>query len=486
MFRTLNVDRRLLAALCAAGSLTGLAHAQVTQGELRLTLRPVASGLVSPVKMVSPPDTSGRLFIAEQNGPIKILINGTVLETPFLDLTAETVVVNTGYDERGVLGMAFHPDYATNGRFFVRYSRPRPGKAGEPCFGTPRGCHEEVLAAFTVSSDPNIANPTGTILFRVDEPQFNHNGGDVAFGPDGMLYFTLGDGGGANDGLADNPPSHGPIGNAQNLETPLGKVIRIDVDAGEPYGIPADNPFVDAPGLDEIWAYGLRHPFSFSFDDTAGGTGELWLPDVGQNLFEEINIGARGANYGWPIREGRHCFDPFNPNTPPATCDTTGLTEPIAEYGHDVGLAVVAGYVYRGSRFPALVGKFVFGDFSTAFNAADGHLFLIDTGERALIQRPRLGAMDAPLGLYIKGFGRDADGEIYLLASSRLGPAGDGGQILHITKCPSDWQGDATINSQDFFDFLSDFFNNDADFNNDAITNSQDFFDFLKAFFAGC
>ena len=486
MVRSSNCVRRSACIVCVLAC-AGATWGQVGEGDLTINLVPVATGLVSPVKMVHAGDGSGRLFIVEQNGFIKIMENGTVLPTPFLDLTSEIVTVNAGYDERGLLGLAFHPDYAKNGRFFVRYSKSRPGAEGEPCFGTPRGCHEEILAEYAVSEDPNVANPAGTILFRIDKPQFNHNGGEVAFGPDGFLYFTLGDGGGANDGLADDPPSHGPMGNAQNLETPLGKVIRLDVDNGTPYAIPPDNPFVDGPGMDEIWAYGLRHPFSFSFDDREGGTGELWLPDVGQDLFEEVNIGVAGANYGWPLREAAHCFDPFNPGTPPGSCDTTGLTEPFAEYDHTIGLAVVAGYVYRGSRFPGLEGKFFFGDFSTAFNAADGHLFYIDgAGDRSQILRPRIGEENAPLGLYVKGFGIDAEGEIYLLASTVLGPAGTGGRIFHVAKCPSDWSGEGLINSQDFFDFLTDFFKSNADFNADGVTNSQDFFDFLDLFFAGC
>ncbi len=247
-----------------------IAAGQVIQGDLSMDLELVASGLAAPTTLTHANDGSGRLFVCDQPGQVRIIDAGVLLPAPFLDLKAlgEIVNVNPGYDERGLLGIAFHPDYASNGRFFVRYSKPRTGVSGEPCFGTSRGCHEELLAEYHVSAgNPNLADTQGTIIFRVDEPQFNHNGGAVYFGPDGYLYFTLGDGGGAHDGLADAPPSHGATGNGQNIEVPLGKVLRIDVDSGAPYGIPADNPFVGGPGLDEVYAYGFRNPYTFSFDE---------------------------------------------------------------------------------------------------------------------------------------------------------------------------------------------------------------------------
>ena len=218
----------------------------------------IADGLTSPVYATGAGDRSRRLFVVDQVGLIRIIDkHGYLLPDPFLDLTGVIVTVDTNFDERGVLGLAFHPRYKKNGRFFVRYSAPRDGDPSEPCFGTSRGCHEEILSEFKVSGDPDIADPTSErILFRIDEPQFNHDAGAVAFGPDGMLYFSLGDGGGAHDGLADNPPSHGSIGNGQNIGTALGAVLRIDVDsqpqAPLAYAIPQDNPFVGLNGLDEI------------------------------------------------------------------------------------------------------------------------------------------------------------------------------------------------------------------------------------------
>jgi hypothetical protein len=283
--------------------------------------------------------------------------------------------------------------------------------------------------------DPNVADPSGTVLFEVDEPQFNHDAGHVAFGPDGFLYFTLGDGGGAHDGLADSPPSHGPIGHGMNIETALGSVLRIDVDSGSPYAVPPDNPFVGVPGVDEIYAYGMRNPYRFSFD---AADGRLFVADVGQNLFEEINVVQKGGNYGWVTREGFHCFDPFNPTLPPATCPTTGflgepLLDPVAEYDHNDGLAVVGGYVYRGTRYGQLIGKYIFGDWSTGFVPGNGRLFYLDAdGDMSQIFEFQLGPSNDPLGAYLSGFGEDENGDIYVLTTGNLAPVGDLGKVLRI------------------------------------------------------
>ena len=247
---------RLATALLGTVLLSGAvpAAAQIIDGGILIELETVASGLVSPVAVTHAGDGSGRLFIVEQTGQIRIVRDGALLPVQFLDIASLLPPLNPFFDERGLLGVAFHPGYASNGRFFVRYSGPRPGDPSEPCFGSSRGCHEEILAEYGVSTDPNVADPVGTILFRVDEPQFNHDAGGVAFGPDGFLYFSLGDGGGANDGLADTPPSHGPIGHGQNIETALGAVLRIDVDsapqAPRAYAIPPGNHFVGVAGLD--------------------------------------------------------------------------------------------------------------------------------------------------------------------------------------------------------------------------------------------
>lgn len=290
-----------------------------------------------------------------------------------------------------------------------------------------------------------MADPDSeVVLFTVDEPQFNHNAGAVAFGPDGFLYFSLGDGGGAHDGLADTPPSHGPIGHGQNVETPLGSLLRIDVDSPpqEPlaYAIPIDNPFVGEPGLDEIYAYGLRNPYKFSFDDGPEGDGALYLADVGQNLFEEVNIIHNGGNYGWVTREGFSCFDPFNPGAPPASCSTTGpmgeaLIDPIVDYSHvDGGISVIGGFVYRGTRSPSLSGKYIFGDFSAEFTTPSGRLyFLEDVTDGFEIREFQIGLEDRPYGLFLKGFGEDEDGEIYATGSEALAPIGNTGIVQRIS-----------------------------------------------------
>ncbi len=444
--------RRPAGILIAIGCMTALAlaaaptAAAIQKGRVVVRLEPVAAGLVAPVHLDHAGDGSGRLFIVDQIGTIRIVKNGNLLTTPFLDVRGLLPPLSPGFDERGLLGLAFHPNYSSNGRFFIRYSAPRAGDPSEPCFGTSRGCHEEILAEFSVSSNPDVANPVGTILFRIDEPQFNHDAGGVAFGPDGFLYFTLGDGGGAHDGLADTPPSHGPIGNGQNINTALGAILRIDVDGPpqppRPYAIPSDNPFVGRDGVDEIYAYGMRNPFRFAFDDGPGGDGRLFLADVGQNLFEEIDIVVRGGNYGWVIKEGFSCFDPLNPRNPPATCASTGplgepLLDPIVDYAQaDGGIAVIGGYVYRGARSPGFAGRYVFGDFSGSFGRPSGRLYFLVEPEPGTfeIREMILGPDDVPYGRYLKGYGEDEKGEVYALGSTALAPVGSTGIVHRIAE----------------------------------------------------
>jgi len=415
--------------------------------------------LVSPITVTHAGDGSGRLFVVDQVGQIRIIDSGgSLLPIPFLDISAIIPALNAGFDERGLLGLAFHPNYPADGRFFIRYSLPRAGAPEEPCNDPDEfivGCHEEILAEYMVSGVPNVADPgSERILFRVDKPQFNHNGGAVAFGPDGMLYFTYGDGGGAHDGLADVPPSHGPIGNGQNKDTALGKVLRIDVDSppdlGLEYAIPPTNPFVGVAGLDEIYAFGFRNPFAMSFDDGLGGTNDLYLADVGQALFEEVDIVVSGGNYGWVIREGFHCFDAFDPGNPPPACPTMGaggepLLDPVSEYTHaEGGISVIGGFVYRGSRIPGLQRRYVYGDFSADFGPT-GRLYYFDTTGADIYVRHQfhLAPDNAPFGRFLKGFGEDEDGELYVCASSDLGPTGSSGVVLRIVS-PAPGLGDDT------------------------------------------
>lgn len=471
-----NINTMLIDDISVAVTVVGAPlPPPVTPSDLLVRLDPVVNGLPSPVAVADPDDGTGRLFIVDQPGFIRIIdANGVLLGTPFLDLSAVIPPPNAFFDERGVLGLAFHPNFASNGRFFVRYSVPRAGLPEEPCNdpgGFIVGCHKERLSEFNLLS-PNVADPASEIiLFEADKPEFNHNSGDVAFGPDGFLYFTLGDGGGANDGL-DNPNlPHGPTGNGQNINAALGKVHRLDVDSppdpGLNYAIPPTNPFVGVAGLDEIYAFGFRNPFKFSFDDGPGGDGKLIVADVGQNRFEEIDFVTNGGNYGWVIREGNQCFDPFNPSTPPATCANTGaggepLLDPVSSYDHGNGdgISIIGGFVYRGTLFPALVGKYIFGDFSTDFGTPDAQLYYMDgDGVPNTLFEFRNGPANDPYAVFLKGFGERADGEIYVAASTELGPTGTGGIVYHLVPAKGDMNGDGAITVADiplFADVLTE------------------------------
>lgn len=313
----------------------------------------VADGFMGPVAMDAPKDGSGRLFICEQTGKIKIIKGGKKVEIPFLDISAKLDKPNKIYSEKGLLGIAFHPQFKTNGRFFIYYSARSLN---------PDSDNKGILSEYKVSAvNADLADVSSEkIIMEVEEPEANHNGGQIAFGPDGFLYIGLGDGGGAGD-------KHGIAGNGQNLNTHLGKILRIDVN--EPvqkiesaslvpfenskpaYTVPADNPFVARKDAKpEIWAYGLRNPWRFSFDRK---TGRLFCADVGQNKWEEIDIIERGKNYGWRIMEGSHCY---NPDT---HCAQDDLELPIAEYSHETGVSVIGGFVYRGADIPTLQGKYI-------------------------------------------------------------------------------------------------------------------------------
>jgi len=299
-------------------------------GKVSLGLELALDGLDTPVFATHAGDGSGRLFVLEKPGRI-VTQDQEGAVTLFLDIRER--VGSSGY-EQGLLGLAFHPDFARTGRFFLYY----PSQSGAA-----------VISSFQARSDLLVGDPASeSILLRVEEPAANHNGGMIAFGPDGLLYAGLGDGGAANDAF----------GNGQNLGALLGTLIRLDVDSAAPYAIPADNPFVNRPGVrPEIWAYGLRNPWRFAFDRL---TGELFIADVGQNQWEEVNLQAAdsrgGENYGWPIMEGTHCFGA-------ASCDRAGLVLPVAEYGHDQGCSITGGYVYRGAAQPQLQGAYFYGDF---------------------------------------------------------------------------------------------------------------------------
>jgi glucose/arabinose dehydrogenase len=418
--------------------------AVIPHGPLNVNLQTIATGLVSPDLLIAAPDGTNRQFVLEQTGQIKMIKNGTLQATPFLDVSNLLVPLVPAYDERGLLGLAFDPGFnnaASPGyrRIFTYTSQPVSGPADLPDqYASSLDC-QNVVASWRVSAtNPDIVDPNSRQeILRIDKPQSNHNGGMIAFGPDGYLYIGTGDGGGANDNNANG--HNQSVGNGQDVTIGLGKILRIDVNGTNSgngkYGIPGDNPFVSGGGLREIFGWGLRNPYRFSFNGT-----DLLVADVGQNNIEEVDRVQKGKNYGWRYKEGTF---KFNPADGTVTSDLTGLppglTDPIAEYDHDEGISIIGGFVYTGTLLPELQGKYVFGDFSGSFSVPSGRLFYLDltSGEiRALI----LGKDDHTLGLFVKGMGQDQNGEIYVLASSKLGPTGTTGVVLQLVPVPSQLQ----------------------------------------------
>jgi glucose/arabinose dehydrogenase len=331
----------------------------------------VTESLENPLFLTQAGDGSGRLFVVEQSGRIRVLEGHVLHPVPFLDITKQ--VLSGG--ERGLLGLAFHPDYRRNGRFFVNYTRKPDGAT--------------VLAEYQKGVTATSASQEERILLVVPQPYPNHNGGMVAFGPDGYLYVGLGDGGSKGD----------PDNRAQNPEDLLGKILRIDVDRGSPYSIPMDNPFAKEGGRPEIYAIGLRNPWRFSFDIK---TGNLWVADVGQYKWEEIDVVTRGRNYGWRVMEGTHCFHPS------AECQTTGLSLPLYEYSHEKGrCSIIGGYIYRGQAISSLMGTYVYGDFCS------GEIFALQNPSRG--QTLNEARMILKTSYQISSFGQDTAGEIYVL-----------------------------------------------------------------------
>ena len=427
---------------CLAGSFPAPARAS---DQAAVGLKLVAEGFVSPLTLVPLPDDSGRLVIADQVGPVRLLNkDGKLSEQLFLDLRPRMVTLDQGFDERGLLGLAFHPQFRANGKLYVFYSAPR--RAG---LSTNVNCTSQ-LSEFKLAKDnpARVDIDSERILLQIDKPQMNHNCGRLVFGPDGYLYIGVGDGGGAND----NEQGHAPQGNGQDTTRLLGKILRIDVDRGTPYGIPSDNPFADGKqGRPEIFAYGVRNPWGISFD--RGGAHELFAADVGQNLFEELNIIVKGGNYGWRLREGFHAFDPKTPNTPPGEgtkTDALGkpILDPLLEYPHPPrnkidptrvqGISVTGGYVYRGKALPQLQGQYVFADWSRTWALPDGFLLAASRPGPAadakwkLEMLPVATVSGGKLGAYIVGFGEDAEGELYLLTSGRNSLTGQTGKVFKL------------------------------------------------------
>jgi glucose/arabinose dehydrogenase len=342
---------------------------------LAVTVEPYVTIAGGPLGIDAPDDGSGRLFVIAQDGRIWVVdANGSVRSTPMVDLGPR---VRSG-GEQGLLGLAIHPGFPADPRVFVNYTN----KDGD-----------SIIASLAVDpNDPNRLDPDShrEILF-LDQPFPNHNGGDLLFGPDGYLYAFFGDGGSGGD----------PQGNGQNRDALLGKVLRLDIDhpgGDRPYVAPADNPFVGLDGRDEIWLTGMRNPWRASFDRT---TGDLWIGDVGQGAWEEVDVaraGVGGLNFGWNVTEGNHCYPPGS------RCKTAGLTPPVTDYGHDLGCTVVGGYVYRGTKYPTLAGAYLFADYCT------GRIFAIDPATDGYRDPVEVGNG----GDNISSFGEDVAGELYV------------------------------------------------------------------------
>lgn len=407
----------------------------------------VAENLVSPSVLTTLDDGSGRLLIADQVGTIYLLNkDGTLSEKLFFDLRERMVKLRNGFDERGLLGFALHPKFRQNGKLYIFYTAPRRASAPEDWDSTSH------LSEFKISSKnkDEIDPASERVLLQIDKPDFNHNCGRIAFGPDGLLYIGVGDGGGGND----KAKGHSPQGNGQDTQKLLGKILRIDIDrqeSGKAYGIPKDNPFADGKkGLPEIFAYGVRNSWGISFD--RGGTHELFAADVGQSRWEEVNIIVKGGNYGWNLREGISCFDPDKPFDPPNDCPKVGamgepLIDPVITYKNfggfkndpeARGISVTGGYVYRGKALPQLTGKYIFADWSRSFAIPSGTIFAatrpaagagkmwtLDTLE---MDKHAKGKMTA----FVVGMGEDADGEIYIMTNISNQLVGKNGKVYKI------------------------------------------------------
>jgi len=381
-------------------SCKGKKREPVTQNtEYKLEL--IANGFQSPVAMAAPNDQSNRIFICEQRGVLRLIKQGKLVEKPILDLRNKIVSLGSFYDERGLLGIALHPDFAVNGKLFVYYSSPSTIKSSN---------HKSRVSQFVMQKGKDEILPNSEkIILEIEQPEMNHNGGQLAFGPDGFLYIGLGDGGGSGD-------EHGATGNGQNLNTLLGKILRIDINTEEKYKIPEDNPFVNSGGKPEIYAWGLRNPWRFSFDKS---NGKLYCADVGQNKYEELNLIKKAGNYGWKIMEGNHCFET-------KTCETKELILPVLEYNHDIGVSITGGYVYRGKILKDLVGTYIFADWT-------GPLFMTKEKNGTYV-RENFAVANKLNEIRVLSFGEDEVGELYILSSQSVAPSSNKGALYKIVK----------------------------------------------------
>lgn len=411
-------------------------------------LQLVTDNLVSPIALMEPSDQSKRLFVVDQVGKIWIIkSDGTKLGTPFLDLSSKMVTLTPSYDERGLLGLAFHPQFKTNGKFYVFYSAPP--KAGGPDANSTWN-NTVRISQFTLSSpSSNTADlSTEKIILEENHPQANHNGGTIAFGSDGYLYISIGDGGNKDDigpGHVTDWYTANAGGNGQDIYANLlGNILRIDVDNGSPYGIPSDNPYAtSAKAKKEIYAIGFRNPYRFSFD--MGGSHSLIVGDAGQSLYEEIDLVTKGGNYGWNVKEGSHCFSTDNDLQERSSCPTTDsagkpLIDPVIELvnaanpkGGGVAVTIVGGNVYRGSALPGLAGQYIFGIFSQD-GKANAKVYTSTPATSGTWQNSVLALKSYPtdLGMYMKSVGQDQSGELYILTSGQQGPTGTTGKVYKL------------------------------------------------------
>ncbi len=402
-----------------------------------VALELVAEGFASPVALIDPEDGNHRLFVVDQTGLIWLISDGRRLENPFLDLRARVVTLNSLYDERGLLGLAFHPNFAMNGLFYVSYSAPLREELSPNEWD-----HTTYISEFVVSeNDPDRGDPDSErVLLAIDKPGYNYEAGHIAFGPDGYLYIATGD--------SVHTPATEAGQFAQDTFSLLGKILRIDIngmaDSGQNYLIPADNPFAAGGGRAEVFAYGFRNPYRFSFDTAQDRSFDvsdedenprLFVADVGQAQAEEVNLVVAGGNYGWPIREGTTCFNSQDWSKPLVSCSVNGLIDPIITYAHENELsAVIGGTVYHGETLPSLNGGYMFGD----WGIGRGHLFIAHPPALRAglwqITEIQVEFPDGQAGIgQLLGIGRDESGELYLLTKAPgIGPIGDSGRVYKL------------------------------------------------------
>lgn len=440
LMAAVGARRTMLASTFLAGlwmSATALPEVAKANG-FEVGVELMAEGLTAPLALAEPPDGSRRLFVLEQIGRLRIIdADGTLLEEPFLDFRDRLdPTIEPGFDERGALGLAFHPNFAENGKLYVYYSAPL--REGHGLQNEEWGTHTSHIAEIRVSADD--ANKADAdyerLVLQVDQPQFAHNAGTLAFGPKGMLHVALGDGGSAPEN-GDYPRE----GTSQQPDDLLGKILRIDVDQanGKAYGIPADNPFVGKEGYrGEIFAMGFRNPYKIAFDPD--GSGRLFVGDVGQNSYEEIDLVVPGGNYGWAIKEATHCFDWDDFEGHFEGCDDEGLIDPIIEYKNggkhpdaSEGRSTIGGVVYRGSALPELEGRLIFGDWSIDGGEPTGVVYVAeDSGDEHEPWPYERLEIKGGFAHFLLGIAQDQAHEIYLLAHDSQGPEGSGGKVFKV------------------------------------------------------